>query len=61
MTFKSAISIATAAIILTVPSALKAENHVGADTVVATVNGTEITPGHMLVTDVPETQDTRNL
>ncbi len=49
MTFKSAISIAAAALILSLPGSVKADGHVGADTVVATVNGTEITLGHMLV------------
>ncbi len=49
MTFKSGMSIVAATLFLTLPSAAAAEGHATADTVVATVNGTEITLGHMLV------------
>ena len=49
MTFKSGISIIAASLILATPSLTYAEGHATADTVVATVNGTEITLGHMLV------------
>lgn len=49
MTFKSTLSIAALALTLTVASSANAEEHNTADTVVATVNGTEITLGHMLV------------
>ncbi len=49
MTFKSALSIAALALAISAGGAAKAAEHVSADTVVATVNGTEITLGHMLV------------
>ncbi|MEM9425734.1 MAG: peptidylprolyl isomerase [Pseudomonadota bacterium] len=49
MTFKSRVSIVAATLFLTMPLTAQAEGHVSADTVVATVNGTEVTLGHMLV------------
>ncbi len=49
MTFKSAMSIAAATICFALPGQVMAEGHATADTVVATVNGTDITLGHMLV------------
>lgn len=49
MTFKSAMSIAAATICFALPGQVSAEGHATADTVVATVNGTDITLGHMLV------------
>ncbi|MEL7149139.1 MAG: peptidylprolyl isomerase [Pseudomonadota bacterium] len=49
MTFKSGLSIIAASIALALPISANAEGHASADTVVATVNGTEITLGHMLV------------
>lgn len=49
MTFKSKVSIVAATLFLTMPPTAQAEGHVSADTVVATVNGTEVTLGHMLV------------
>lgn len=49
MTIKSTLSIAAMALSLMTVSAAHAEEHSNAGTVVATVNGTEITLGHMLV------------
>ncbi len=49
MTFKSAISIAAAGFMLCLPVTTTAQEDISAGTVVATVNGTEITLGHMLV------------
>ena len=49
MTFKSAISMAATAFILSLPGLATAQDAPDANTVVATVNGTEITLGHMLV------------
>lgn len=49
MTFKSAISVAAVSLALTLSGAARAENHIGADFVVATVNGQDITLGHMLI------------
>ena len=49
MTFKTTASIAAAALVVFLSGPSNAEEHVGADTVVATVDGTEITLGHMLV------------
>ncbi len=40
---------ATAALMIAVASPVAADGHVSADTVVATVNGTDITLGHMIV------------
>jgi peptidyl-prolyl cis-trans isomerase C len=40
---------AATALFLTLPVAVSAEGHTNADTIVATVNGTEITLGHMIV------------
>ncbi|MCG6884927.1 MAG: peptidylprolyl isomerase [Silicimonas sp.] len=49
MTFKSGISIAALAMMLSLPGLAAAQDTPTANTVVATVNGTEITLGHMLV------------
>ncbi|MGR3514659.1 MAG: foldase protein PrsA [Paracoccaceae bacterium] len=49
MTFKSGLSIVAVVTALSLPLTAKAEGHASADTVVATVNGTDITLGHMLV------------
>lgn len=49
MAFKHGISAAATAIALLLPGTALSENHVSADMVVATVNGTEITLGHMIV------------
>lgn len=49
MTFKSGLSIVAATILLSLPGTASAEGHASADTVVATVNGTDITLGHMVV------------
>ncbi len=49
MTFKSAISIAAAGLLFCLPVTATAQEDISAGTVVATVNGTEITLGHMLV------------
>lgn len=49
MTFKSRLSIVAATFLLGLPGTAIAEGHASADTVVATVNGTDITLGHMLV------------
>lgn len=49
MTFKSGLSIVAATILLGLPGTASAEGHASADTVVATVNGTDITLGHMVV------------
>jgi peptidyl-prolyl cis-trans isomerase C len=49
MLFKHRISAVAAAIVIALPATGWAENHVNADTVVASVNGTDITLGHMIV------------
>ena len=49
MTFKSGVSIVAATLFLALTLPAKADGHLSAETVVATVNGTEITLGHMLV------------
>ena len=49
MTFKSKLSAVAAVLILALPGMAHAEGHQNAETVVATVNGTEITLGHMIV------------
>lgn len=49
MTFKSGLSIVAVMTALSLPFTAQAEGHASADTVVATVNGTDITLGHMLV------------
>lgn len=49
MTFQSKLSIVATALALSLSGQAVGENHVNADTVVATVNGTDITLGHMLV------------
>ncbi len=49
MTFKSTLSIAALALAISVSGPANAEGHASADMVVATVNGTDITLGHMLV------------
>lgn len=49
MTFKSTVSIAAVSLALIMSGPANAENHTSASTVVATVNGTDITLGHMLV------------
>ena len=49
MAFRNGILAASSAIALMIAGAAQAENHVAADTVVATVDGTEITLGHMIV------------
>ncbi|MCV6591700.1 MAG: peptidylprolyl isomerase [Silicimonas sp.] len=49
MAFRTKNFVAGAALALGLPFALWAEEHVKGDTVVATVNGTEITLGHMIV------------
>ncbi len=48
MLFKRAISAAIVAL-LALSAPVRADSHIGADTVVATVNGTEITLAHMIV------------
>lgn len=48
MTFKSMVSIAAVSLALTSPTSAFADGHADANTVVATVNGTEVTLGHML-------------
>ncbi len=48
MLLKRALPLA-AALMISAPAALMAEGHADAETVVATVNGTEITLGHMIV------------
>ena len=49
MTFKSRLSIVATTLLLGLSGTAMAEGHASADTVVATVNGTDITLGHMLV------------
>ncbi len=49
MAFRQGFSAAVATIGLFLSGPAHAENHVSADTIVATVNGTEITLGHMIV------------
>ncbi|MEO1537509.1 MAG: peptidylprolyl isomerase [Pseudomonadota bacterium] len=49
MTFKSGLSMVAMTLALALPTSLHAEGHASAETVVATVNGKEITLGHMLV------------
>lgn len=49
MSIISRLSIVAATAFLALPGGAVAEGHVSADTVVATVNGTEITLGHMIV------------
>ena len=49
MTFKSGLSIVAVAIAMALPFNAQAEGHATADTVVATVNGQDITLGHMIV------------
>lgn len=49
MAIRHGISAAVIAFALALPGAAPAENHVSADTIVATVNGTDITLGHMIV------------
>lgn len=49
MTFKSTLSIAALALCISITNPAVAEEHASADMVVATVNGTDITLGHMLV------------
>lgn len=49
MSFKRRISVIATAALMALPLGAKAEDHVSADTVVATVNGTEIKLGHMIV------------
>lgn len=48
MTFKSMVSIVAVSLALTSPTNAFADGHADASTVVATVNGTEVTLGHML-------------
>lgn len=40
---------AATALFLTLPGLVQAENHVSADTVVATINGTDVTLGHLIL------------
>lgn len=49
MTFKSGLSIVAVSIALALPLNAQAEGHASAETVVATVNGQDITLGHMIV------------
>ena len=49
MAFRHGITAAAVAVTLTCAGAVQAETHAAADTVVATVNGTDITLGHMIV------------
>lgn len=49
MAFKHRLTTVATAIVFSFANIAHAENHVDADTVVATVNGTEITLGHMIV------------
>lgn len=49
MSFKSQVSMIAAAAFFTIPSFAWAESHASADTVVATVNGQDITLGHMII------------
>ncbi|MEM6386023.1 MAG: peptidylprolyl isomerase [Pseudomonadota bacterium] len=49
MTFKSGLSIAAAIFAFGLPISATADGHISADTVVATVNGQDITLAHMLV------------
>lgn len=49
MTFKSRLSIVAATVLLGLPATVMAEDHASSETVVATVNGTDITLGHMIV------------
>lgn len=49
MSFKCTVSVIATAVILSLPTTVSADGHISADTVVATVNGTEITLGHMIV------------
>ena len=49
MTFKSRLSIVAATVLLGLPATVMAEGHASSETVVATVNGTDITLGHMIV------------
>lgn len=49
MAFRQGIFAATSVITLALAGTAAADSHVAADTVVATVNGTEITLGHMIV------------
>ncbi len=49
MTFRSRLSGLAAVLALALPAPVFGESHVTAETVVATVNGTEITLGHMIV------------
>ncbi len=49
MPFKSGLSLIGAAVLFVLPHAAPAEGHVSSETVVATVNGTDITLGHMIL------------
>lgn len=49
MSFKCTASVIATAVLLSLPTTAAADGHISADTVVATVNGTEITLGHMIV------------
>lgn len=49
MSLKHNVSVIAACALLAFPMGAKADGHINADTVVATVNGTEITLGHMIV------------
>lgn len=49
MAFRHGITAAAVAVTLTCAGPVQAETHAAADTVVATVNGTDITLGHMIV------------
>ena len=49
MSFKSQVSMLAVTAFLAMPTFASAESHASADTVVATVNGTDITLGHMII------------
>lgn len=49
MSFKNTVSVIAASVLMSLPISAAADGHINADTVVATVNGTEITLGHMIV------------
>ena len=49
MAFRQGIFAAASAITLVLTGTAQAENHLAADTIVATVNGTDVTLGHMIV------------
>ncbi|MEO0946345.1 MAG: hypothetical protein AAFY06_16245, partial [Pseudomonadota bacterium] len=49
MSLKHNVSVIAACTLLALPTVASADGHATADTVVATVNGTEITLGHMIV------------